>query len=60
MPKKSLREVLAPEEVLLIVMLVKRFLGKNSDIRAFLEKIDEPAEMNELYDALEVFVGLID
>ena len=58
--KAKLRKVLSPSDLLIVVMLLKRFLGKNKDISTFLEKIDEPAELEKLYDAVLTLVNLIE
>lgn len=56
----ALRDKISPTDVIIIVSLVKRLLGRNSDIRKFLNQIDEVHEMERLYGALEVFVDLVD
>lgn len=58
--KRSVRDALSPMDLLIVVSLLKRLLGKNADIREFLEKIDEPEELQKLYDAVAVFVELVD
>lgn len=58
--KVDVRTVVSPEDVLLVVFLVKRFLGKNPEVNKFLTKIDEPSEVDRLYSALQTFVDLIE
>lgn len=56
----DVRDVLSPMDLLFVVGILKRFLGRNTDIRKFLEKIDEPQELEKLYDAIGTLVSLVD
>lgn len=59
--KTAVRKIVAPEDVFLIIYLVKRFVGTNNkDINKFLQRIDEPQELDKLYNALQVFVDFIE
>lgn len=59
--RTAIRKIIAPEDVFLIVYLVKKIFGtKNNDVIKFLQRIDEPSELDKLYNALQVFVDFIE
>lgn len=58
--KAKLRKILSPTDLLIVVMLLKRFLGKNKDIIKFLNKIDEPSELERLYEAILTVVNIVE
>lgn len=58
--KAKLRRILQPADLVVVVLVLKRFLGKDKGIMAFLNKIDDPAEIDKLYDAILTLVNLVE
>jgi hypothetical protein len=57
--KKTIREVVSPMDLLMVVANLQRIFRRNEDISKFLAKIDEPEELNKLYAALETLIGFV-
>lgn len=58
--KKSIRDIVSPVDLMMVVGLLRRVFRRNEDISNFLKKIDEPHELDRLYQALAVLIGLVD
>lgn len=57
--KKTIREIVSPMDLMLVVGILQRVFRRNEDVSKFLQKIDEPAELEKLYAALETLIGFV-
>lgn len=57
--KKTIRQIVSPMDLMLVVGILQRIFRRNEEVSEFLYKLDEPHEIDRLYGALEVLIGLV-
>lgn len=57
---KNVRDVVSQTDLIMVVGILKRVFRRNQDITDFLNKVDDQEELDRLYEALGVLIGLVE